>query len=129
VPRRHPPQPASATAASATPAGPGLAAALTCSAGLNGGSGLAGGPVAYDPASHYEELYGTSTTGELVQKVWEAQGFPNPGWSKWIHLNGNITGTPSAVYVFHVFHDDGAWESETLGNIDGSKATVTLAWL
>jgi hypothetical protein len=35
----------------------------------------------------------------------------------------------SAGSVFHMFHDDGVWESETLGNTDSSGATVTLAWL
>jgi hypothetical protein len=89
---------ATAPAAPASAAPAPAAAALSCKTPQKGGSLLAGGPVVYDPASAYEELYGVSTNGELYQKVWERANQPAPGWSKWKDLNGDITNTPSAVY-------------------------------
>jgi hypothetical protein len=95
---------AAATLATAPTAMAAATAAPACTKPpLPGSSGLAGGPVVYDPASSYEEVYGISTDGEMYEAEWEPPGFPNPLWSKyWKPLTDNtgtlVTGTPSAVY-------------------------------
>ena len=59
---------------------------------------VAGGPVVYDPASSYEELFGVTASGEMYQKVWLPPRFANHGWTSWLPRVGGVAGTPSAVY-------------------------------
>jgi hypothetical protein len=141
---------AAATLATA-PASMAAAATGYCGPTLQGSSGLAGGPVVYNPASSYEELYGTSTDGEIYQAIWKPARFPNPFWSNWISLDDNdttgtlVTGTPSAVYdpvndcldVFargtngHLYlkfwwphHNWQNWQPLGTGTITGSPAAI-----